>query len=419
MDLFRKEALEAAANSSTFGEIRLGSPGLAKYVAVCSFLFCAIAVIIISFGTYTRRVKATGLLTPASGLINVQAASQGVITDLKIHIGQVVQKGQVIAETSESSATKAYGLTSDSIATSMSGDIGRLEIQMREATKASNETIASLTNERRRDVEGLEAIREKISSAKRVKDNLDEIVQRIQPLTSKGYVSLIEELKAKNDAEAQLSALLQLEKDAATALSQVQQDEQKINDARHDASVKQAELQTQISSLKQSLVTNEAVGHRVILSPSDGTISSMPISKGQRVAAGQTISSIVPSETSLETVLLVPTSAIGFIREGLVVQLHYSAFPYEKFGVQTGRIYKVSSSTISPTDFSERFGASPPTDPMYIVYVRIPRQTISVYGKDVPLNAGTAVDADVLLDKRRIIEWIVEPLLASRENMHD
>jgi membrane fusion protein len=42
--------------------------------------------------------------------------------------------------------------------------------------------------------------------------------------------------------------------------------------------------------------------------------------------------------------------------------------------------------------------------------VRLARQEVTVYGRPVPLQPGLQLDADVLIERRRLIEWVFDPL---------
>lgn len=49
-------------------------------------------------------------------------------------------------------------------------------------------------------------------------------------------------------------------------------------------------------------------------------------------------------------------------------------------------------------------------EPLYRVRVRLERQSITTYGQAQPLKAGMALDASVLLERRKLYEWVLEPL---------
>ncbi len=55
-------------------------------------------------------------------------------------------------------------------------------------------------------------------------------------------------------------------------------------------------------------------------------------------------------------------------------------------------------------------GTSASSDPLYVAQVELADQSVQAYGRKEPLRPGMVLDADMLLDRRRIVEWIFEPL---------
>jgi len=109
--------------------------------------------------------------------------------------------------------------------------------------------------------------------------------------------------------------------------------------------------------------------------------------------------------------LLVPSRAIGFIEPGSRVVLRYQAFPYQKFGQQYGRVTDISRSALSPPDIAALMGQqAQQQEPLYRIQVKLDSQQISVYGKPEPVKPGMALEADILMERRRLIEWVFEPL---------
>jgi membrane fusion protein len=116
----------------------------------------------------------------------------------------------------------------------------------------------------------------------------------------------------------------------------------------------------------------------------------------------------VPADGALLAHLYAPSSAIGFIRAGQTVRLRYEAFPFQKFGHHEGRVLQVSRTPLPPGEVP----ASARDEPMYRITVALERQTVRAYGSEQPLAAGMQLEADVLLERRRLIEWIFEPVLS-------
>jgi membrane fusion protein len=126
--------------------------------------------------------------------------------------------------------------------------------------------------------------------------------------------------------------------------------------------------------------------------------------------------SILPQGSKLEAQLLVPSRAIGFIGAGNRVVLRYQAYPYQKFGQQYGRVVQVSRSALSHAEAASLVGQNVAA-PLYRVLVRLDRQSIDAYGKAEALKPGMALDADILLDRRSLWQWVFEPLYGLRQQL--
>jgi membrane fusion protein len=93
--------------------------------------------------------------------------------------------------------------------------------------------------------------------------------------------------------------------------------------------------------------------------------------------------------------------------------LRYQAFPYQKFGHQSGQVVQVSKAPLQPSELAglPLAGAMTSGEPLYRITVRLDKQDVAAYGATQALAPGMQLDADVVLDRRRLIEWIFEPVL--------
>jgi membrane fusion protein len=128
---------------------------------------------------------------------------------------------------------------------------------------------------------------------------------------------------------------------------------------------------------------------------------------GQNATTTTPLLSILPADAELEAQLLVPSRSIGFISVNQTVALRYQAFPYQRFGTYRGRVIEISKTLINSGDTTLPV---PLQEPAYRVTVTLDSQSVNAYQKQVLLQAGMLLDADVLLDHRRLIEWVFDPL---------
>jgi membrane fusion protein len=122
------------------------------------------------------------------------------------------------------------------------------------------------------------------------------------------------------------------------------------------------------------------------------------------------LATLIPAGSSLEAHLYAPSRSIGFVHEGEEVLLRYLAYPHQKFGMHPARIIAVSRNPMLPGEL----GFTPvdgTREPVYRIKAALGAQSIRAYGRFEPLQPGMQVEADVLLDRRRLVEWIFEPLL--------
>jgi membrane fusion protein len=170
-----------------------------------------------------------------------------------------------------------------------------------------------------------------------------------------------------------------------------------------------AAIERQISELEQQLTEADVRRSVVLTAPADGTVTTILAEIGQAVNPDKLLLSILPTGAQLQAQLLVPTRAAGFIKPTQQVALRYRAFPYQRFGHHLSEVLEVGRTVIQPNE-----ARLPVTveEPVYRVTVRLPQQQVQAYGQAMPLKAGMLLDADIHIDRRRLIEWVFDPLLS-------
>src|SRR5205814_1944175 len=106
--------------------------------------------------------------------------------------------------------------------------------------------------------------------------------------------------------------------------------------------------------------------------------------------------------------LFVPTRAAGFIKPGQDVRILYDAFPYQNFGTYKARVVRVSKTILTTADISVPVTLK---EPAYRVTAALDRQDIDAHGEIIPLRTDMLLRADVILDRRPLVSWLVAPLL--------
>ncbi|UPG85443.1 HlyD family efflux transporter periplasmic adaptor subunit [Luteibacter aegosomatis] len=415
MELFRQEALRAG-KSEGFGRPSIVLPVSRNRTLIATLTLVAALVLWAALGTYTRRVHVTGQLVPAEGLAVVAAKADGALVETLVAEGAHVTKGQPLASVSSDRSSKRMGATAESAARRLKDDEVRIEQDMRTAKVLSEDQAISLREQMASARRESSHVEQQIAIQRRQVSLQHAMVERIQPLLKQGYVSVLQVQQQQATLLSEQLAVQDLERQREAIVGRIASIDAEMSKLPGELQEKESELGAKRSSVMQSLAQAELERSTQLIAPMDGTVASVLVKSGQSLRQGQTAITIVPEKSPLVAQLLVDSGAIGFLRQGSKVVLHVQAYPYQKFGSIVGSIIRIPDSALSPDDAMALLG-QPQVDqePLYRIDVALQSQSILAYGKEHAFRSGMTVDADVLLDRRRVIEWFFEPLIGVRK----
>lgn len=166
------------------------------------------------------------------------------------------------------------------------------------------------------------------------------------------------------------------------------------------------------SDAEQDAARADAHGRLLKLSaPVSGTVLQLSAhTVGGVVAAAQPLLQIVPQDSTVEVEASLENKDIGFVQEGQSAEVKIDAFPYTKYGTVTGRVAYVSRDAIQ----DEKKGL------IYSVRIALDQATLAVDGRDAVLSPGLSIQADIKTGRRRVIEYVLTPLLQhGRESLRE
>jgi membrane fusion protein len=232
-----------------------------------------------------------------------------------------------------------------------------------------------------------------------------------QQLRSKGYLTTIELRRRQMVALEQQQAQKALSQQIAAKRNQLIETEASLRQLPTIMAQKVQVLRNELSATEQRIA--EAKGRRayVIRSPLAGRVSTLQASVGQSALPQRPQLEIIPENATLRAELFVPARAIGFIRAGQSVRLLFDAFPYQHFGTYRGEVVGVSQTILMTTDTG---GPLKLNEPTYRILASLERQEVNVHDKKVPLQPDMLLKADILLERRSLINWLLSPLHSVR-----
>jgi membrane fusion protein len=407
--LFRPEAVEAS-RQQWLGEVRLVRP-VSLSVLVVLLVLCAVAIASwLVLGEYTRKAHVRGLLVPDRGWIRLVSPQVATVAERRVVQGQAVRAGDVLFVLSLEHQTRDGGA----------------QQRVHHSLKARQDSLLeSLEAQQHLSREQDAALAMRLNTLKRETAQLDSEMdlQRQRLLLTEQSLARLESLRAEgfataaqiqNKSEEVLGLRVQvasLERQRSTLARDVAELEGQRRELPLKVRARAGELQREAQALAKEAADNDAKHEFVIRAPQDGTVATVLAEPGQSVAPDAALASLVPADARLQAHLYAPSSALGFIRPEQVVRLRVAAFPHQKFGHQAGQVRQVSSTPLQSGELAALPLAFKPDEPLYRVTVTLEQQHVTAYGREQPLAAGMQLDADVLLERRRLVEWLFAPVL--------
>ena len=406
--LFRQEAIDAQ-REKYLGEATIARPVPFWVFTVLAAGSALLLIAVALWGQYQRRERAEGYLALDEGAARVLISDAGRVTDLLIKEGDEITAGAPMARIAlERTMSVSGASTSQAVTKEMEARrtiLEREQVQLRELGQQQVEQ----SRRRQKDLEAelaqldreMKLVEVRAKSAK-------EQADKYKSLAGEKFVSDVAAKQKQDevtDQEIKLQALRRQRTQVERDLGATRLDEPSIG-LKNRAQIDQ--VSRQISELQEGLANVEARRETIIKAPVTGVVTNIAVTRGQSVAQDSTLATVLPRGSGLHVELLVPTRAIGFVQKGQEVILRYEAFPHERFGQYRGTIKDIGRSVWSAGD---KIGPLSAREPVYRVDVQLDRQSVAALGQEFELRPGMLVNADLLLEKRTLLEWIFEPVL--------
>jgi membrane fusion protein len=379
------------------------------------------------YADFTRTARVSGWLVPQQGLVRVFASRPGIVTGLHVREGAEIRKGEPLVSLSDELQSAALGATQAEIARRL--DERRLSL--REERSQQQQLMAQ---QQRALGDRLQALRSELGQIEREIGLLSSrvaIAERTEALhremRDKGFISDMRLQQVEAEKLEQRVRLGALERNQTTIRRERLQVEAELRDLPLKVQKEIAVIQRNVSQLEQERAEVEARREIVLPAPNAGTVTAIYAVLGEHANATVPLLSIVPPDAQLEAHLYSPSRAIGFVRPGQRVLLRYQAYPYQRFGHHEGVVASISRSAVSPGELPPQLASltsltgaqsGAATEPLYRITVTLASQKVITYGQPVPLQPGMLLEADVVLEKRRLYEWVLDPLYTLSGKWH-
>ncbi len=244
----------------------------------------------------------------------------------------------------------------------------------------------------------------------------DDLVEQVELQDLRAEYETAQNSSEIDDIQSRIDLLRQ---DISAQENVVEKQEESLLQAQKSIDSLEIEYQQSISNMLVSnntalldldsdyQIKKEIQNSQILTAPVDGYIQAMAVNTiGGVVTPAQPVLSIVPENAELIVEAKALNKDIGFIFTGQDVSVKLDAFSFNKYGKLSGKVIHISPSA----NEDERMGL------VYKVKIAVDKDYFNIDGQDVPISSGMTGTAEIKLDERRIIEFLLEPVFEYFDN---
>ncbi len=403
--LFRDEVVEKQSQG-LYGEVRLDTPLPQKVITYLIALIVLVLVLFLIFGGYARKERAVGWVIPDRGLIRLTSPSKGYVENVLVSLGDKVEEGDPLVVISFEGAADNSGYAIEDLISATLKAQQEINEQI-EVTKAQfSQSRDALSQRKIMLAASYSEIKTQISQQLERVDLVDEKYQRFSKAHSEGAISDIDLNQTKEAVLAAKQELASLKIQKINLERETEEANTSLERSPLDERQNLAQLRKLHSDLELQLLEYRRQTGMTLKASVTGTIAALPVRNGQAIQTNGSVVSLIPEGGQLEVEMYIPTNAAGFIEPGQTARLKLDAFSYRKFGVMEGKVESVSTTVFAPNELPVQ-GI---TTSAYRSTIKLERQYMLVDGRKFPLQAGMAVEAEIIQEHRKLWEILLDPI---------
>jgi membrane fusion protein, adhesin transport system len=377
--------------------------------------------------------RGDGRVIPSRQLQVVQSLDGGVVTEIQVKEGQVVEAGQLLLRLEETRATSgvresaaqgfalrarqarlraiAEGAAFQPPAVGNDPEERRIvdgERQLYESRHSELQTMLSINQQQlQQRQQELSEMRARKSSAERNVDFGQRERNKTRPLLAGGAVSEVDILRLERDVAKSRGESEQASAQIARVQASIGEAQRKIQETeisfRNDARKELAEVMGKLNALNEgSVALADKVDKAQVKSPVRGRVQRLLVNTvGGVVQPGKDLVEIVPLDDALVLEAKVQPRDIAFIHPEQAATVKFTAYDFSVYGGLEAKVENISPDTI----VDEKGNA------FYLVRVRTTRSNFS---EKMPIIPGMTAEVDILTGRKTVLSYLLKPVLKAR-----
>lgn len=406
--------------------------------------FCLTFLIWAHFAKLDEVTRGDARVVPSSKIQVVQNLEGGILAELAVRDGQIVQKGDVLLRIANTGAESQYRdsrtqyLTLEAMIARLKAEIADTtpqfpqEVVSEAPTVAHSEqalydsqldqfksNIAVLNDQlvqKQQEIAGLQSKQQTLS---RSLDLAKQERDMTAPLVANGAASKLELVKIERqvtDLQGQLDDAKISIPQAEAARNEAQKRIQEKTATFHsDAQAELNKHNAELAALSQQIFTqHDRVTRTEVRSPVRGTIKDVKVTTiGEVIKPGEDLVEIVPLEDTLLVEAKIRPADVAFLHPGQQAMVKVSAYDFSIYGGLKARVEDISADTIKDDE-------RPNGGTFFRVTLRTEKNSLGTADKPLPIIPGMTASAEILTGQKSVLDYLLKPLLKARdEALHE
>ncbi|HEY6611401.1 MAG TPA: HlyD family type I secretion periplasmic adaptor subunit [Pseudomonas sp.] len=387
------------------------------------------------FAVVEEVTRGEGKAVPSSRLQKIQNLEGGIVAEIFVHDGQVVEAGAPLLRLDDTRFASNVGETeADRLGLELRVERLKAEIAgvplsfpealRSQATVQADSELALFDSRQRQlhdEVAGLEEqliqrrqeLREYASKQGQFRNSLTLLRQEIrmsEPLVAEGAASEVELLRlrrAEVEARGQLEATSLAIPRAEAAIAEV---ERKIGETRarfrSEALTQLNEMQTELSKVQSTgKALEDRVKRTLVTSPVRGIVKQVLVNTiGGVIQPGSDLVEIVPLDDTLLVEARIRPQDIAFLHPGQAATVKFTAYDYTIYGGLKAKLEQIGADTVTDEDGNS----------FYVIKLRTEKSHLGSAENPLLIIPGMVASVDILTGEKSILSYLLKPILRAR-----
>lgn len=354
-------------------------------------------------------VTGQGRVIPSSREQLIQSLDAGILSEMLVREGEVVEKDQVLLRIDDSRSGPIFQEAREKWL-ALSAQASRLRAEASDTPIEFNAEVLAVPAIAQRERQAYQArkqaLDDQLAAMKQSLATLDREIELVSPLVKKRVISEID--------------LLRLQRQRADVAGGMAE---RRNRYLTDANNELVRVESELAQARENARAREDVFKRSsIYSPMRGIVKNILVNTvGGVIQAGQNIMEIVPTDEDTLVEAFIRPADVAFLKLGQPATVKLTAYDYNKYGGLEGVLEYLSADTMRDETKARRPG-TPPVDleeSYYKIQVRITDDNMMRKGKKIEPSPGMTATVDIRTGQKTVLEYILGPLQVVGEALRE